>query len=110
MTKRIFLAFSVFVLAQTAVASNPFLPKERTTALDGEWRFAKDGGPFMTVEVPHDWGIAGPFKKDGDGNTGKLPWKGTGVKNQGTHPSKRWNKLYTTFTSRQRFILCAHMQ
>ncbi len=79
MPKRIFLAFSVFVLAQTAVASNPFLPKERTTALDGEWRFAKDGGPFMTVEVPHDWGIAGPFKKDGDGNTGKLPWKGTGV-------------------------------
>ena len=53
--------------------------KERVASLDGEWLFSKNDGAFEKVEVPHDWGIAGPFKVDGDGNTGKLPWKARGV-------------------------------
>lgn len=34
--------------------------------------------PWASVTVPHDWAIAGPSIPDGDGNTGKLPWKGEG--------------------------------
>ena len=52
---------------------------ERVTSLDGEWQFARDGGAFAAVEVPHDWAIAGPFDRGGSSATGKLPWKGVGI-------------------------------
>jgi beta-galactosidase len=79
----------------------------RTTALpDGKWasireiqlfdgagqaiknrRLAASGAPstaafddsaWRKLDVPHDWGIEGPFRADLDNNTGKLPWKGIG--------------------------------
>lgn len=65
-------------------------PQERTTTLLREgWRFQKgfaseaqnqgfDDSGWEEVVVPHDWAIVGPFIEDGDGNTGKLPWKGEG--------------------------------
>ncbi len=37
-----------------------------------------DDSEWQSVSVPHDWAIAGPFEVNGDGNTGKLPWKGEG--------------------------------
>ncbi|MCO6492635.1 MAG: DUF4982 domain-containing protein [Phaeodactylibacter sp.] len=37
-----------------------------------------DDSAWQPITVPHDWAIAGPFIPDGDGNTGKLPWKGEG--------------------------------
>ena len=36
---------------------------------DKEWR---------QVDLPHDWGIEGPFKIELPGETGKLPWFGIG--------------------------------
>ena len=33
---------------------------------------------WRPVEVPHDWAIAGPFRPDGDAQSGKLPWQGVG--------------------------------
>lgn len=52
---------------------------DAATSLDGEWEFSRDGGAYTKVTVPHDWAIAGPFKKDGSSATAKLPWKGHGV-------------------------------
>jgi beta-galactosidase len=60
-----------------------------TTILTTGWKFAKgaqtnaqatdfNDAKWQSVNVPHDWAIAGPFIEDGDGNTGKLPWKGEG--------------------------------
>ena len=37
-----------------------------------------DDTHWKQVRVPHDWAIEGPFIADGDGNTGKRPWKGEG--------------------------------
>ncbi len=37
-----------------------------------------DDSEWKHVRLPHDWAIAGPFDPEGDGSTGKLPWKGTG--------------------------------
>ncbi len=61
-------------------------------SLSGDgWKFTHDpteGGTFdasaakfddsqwEAVVVPHDWAIAGPFDPNGDGGTGKLPWRG----------------------------------
>ena len=42
------------------------------------WRFAKDDGAFSVVEVPHDWAIAGPFDREAEGKSGKLPWRADG--------------------------------
>lgn len=66
---------------------------------DREWRFARYGlqadgtrrvepssldQPFAddeqwrVLDLPHDWGIEGPFRNDLEGCTAKLPWKGIG--------------------------------
>jgi beta-galactosidase len=64
--------------------------QERTvTILKNGWKFQLgntqnahaekfDDTKWQSVSVPHDWAISGPFIPDGDGNTGKLPWKGEG--------------------------------
>ena len=37
-----------------------------------------DDSTWRTLNVPHDWGVEGPFRDDLPGDTGKLPWKGIG--------------------------------
>ncbi|MEJ2538401.1 MAG: glycoside hydrolase family 2 TIM barrel-domain containing protein [Gemmatimonadota bacterium] len=70
-----------------AQAQDP-APRE-TRVLQTGWRFARgeqpdahlprfDDSGWETVQVPHDWAIGGPFLEEGDGNTGKLPWRGQG--------------------------------
>jgi len=50
------------------------------------WKFAKgnyelasqisfDDSQWKEVTIPHDWAIEGPVMVDGDGSTGKLPWR-----------------------------------
>ncbi len=57
--------------------------------LQTNWKFARghyedafkpqfDDTQWKDINIPHDWAIEGPFIVDGDGNTGKLPWKGEG--------------------------------
>lgn len=69
------------------------------TIFDADWRFARFGTQadgtvkpeaagleqsgfedkgWEQLNLPHDWGIAGPFRIELSGNTGKLPWKGIG--------------------------------
>ena len=33
---------------------------------------------WRKLNLPHDWGIEGPFKQEYPGETGKLPWWGVG--------------------------------
>lgn len=58
-------------------------------SLKNNWKFAAGSQPgaatpdfndagWKVISLPHDWAIAGPSNPDGDGNTGKLPWKGEG--------------------------------
>ena len=42
---------------------------ERRDLEDTSWRL---------LDLPHDWGIEGPFRMDLPGSTGKLPWAGIG--------------------------------
>jgi beta-galactosidase len=39
---------------------------------------AFDDSAWRRLDIPHDWGIEGPFRDDLENNTGKLPWKGIG--------------------------------
>jgi beta-galactosidase len=42
---------------------------ERQDLSDADWR---------KLDLPHDWGIEGPFRMDLPSSTGKLPWAGIG--------------------------------
>jgi beta-galactosidase len=33
---------------------------------------------WQKLDLPHDWAITGPFRRELEGATGKLPWKGIG--------------------------------
>ena len=33
---------------------------------------------WRELDLPHDWGVEGPFRAEIPGNTGKLPWAGIG--------------------------------
>ncbi len=37
-----------------------------------------DDSQWRSLNLPHDWGIEGPFKQEYPGDTGKLPWWGVG--------------------------------
>ena len=37
-----------------------------------------DDSAWRQLNLPHDWGIEGPFKQEASGSTGKLPWEGVG--------------------------------
>jgi len=47
--------------------------------LGGDIAYAKrdfDDSAWRQLDLPHDWGIEGPFKQEYPGETGKLPWWG----------------------------------
>jgi beta-galactosidase len=59
------------------------LPKsvEPATDLGADVSYTKpefDDGAWRQLDLPHDWGIEGPFKQEYPGDTGKLPWWGVG--------------------------------
>jgi beta-galactosidase len=62
---------------------------QEVVTLQTGWKFMKgstkdafqkdfDDTKWREVTIPHDWAIEGPVLVNGDGNTGKLPWKGEG--------------------------------
>jgi beta-galactosidase len=65
-------------------------PPRMTVAFNDAWLFTQkiqeepslqvdfDAAGWRAVRLPHDWAITGPFDPDGDGATGKLPWRGQG--------------------------------
>lgn len=84
-TKYVFRHIVLVVWITTlSAAAQAQLPTNVT--LGDEWKFALgyqsdamlpgfDDAAWEVVEVPHDWAIGMDFIPDGDGNTGKLPWK-----------------------------------
>ena len=45
---------------------------------DNLWQTDADDSAWRTLDLPHDWGIEGPFRQELEGFTGKLPWRGIG--------------------------------
>ncbi len=58
--------------ASTNSANSEISSKGRPSAT------AFDDASWRNLNLPHDWGIEGPFRDDLPGRTGKLPWAGIG--------------------------------
>ena len=84
MNMRMAIGLSAILAASSAVAGRSVFD------LSGRWQFCREDagkatarsivsdGAWSDVKVPHDWAIAGPYDRLGDGETAKLPWKGVG--------------------------------
>lgn len=71
------------------ISGNLLFAQRETIRFNDNWFFTK-GNPINAsasqlnesgwekITLPHDWAISGPFNPLGEGNTGKLPWKGEG--------------------------------
>jgi len=99
------VACAVALLCNAAYAAD--LSVRERLSFDADWRFAKgdpagsaaqlddarlkdpatalpaaqpgfDDAAWRKLDLPHDWGIEGPFKQEYPGETGKLPWWGVG--------------------------------
>lgn len=87
-----------------------YAQQRQVTTLSDDWKFSRGAYPeatnpnfndadWETVSVPHDWAIHEAFIIDGDGNTGKLPWKGEGWyrKQLSIDPSLEGKRVYLLF-------------
>ena len=52
--------------------------KEEPVGTSGPQAAAFDDSAWRSLDLPHDWGIEGPFRPDLSNATGKLPWMGIG--------------------------------
>ncbi len=84
-----FLLTAIILFALDPAYSQTASPARITATLDAGWIFKAgpdenahlrncDCSEWQEVQIPHDWAIEQDFIPDGDGNTGKLPWKGEG--------------------------------
>jgi beta-galactosidase len=72
-----------WILATGNDLLGPTAPKAERPAGDfgGEVAYSQaafDDSAWRPLNLPHDWGIEGPFKQEYSGDTGKLPWWGVG--------------------------------
>ncbi len=94
-----------------ALICSPFHANAREVVLlQSGWKFAKgsnnnawqvkfDDSKWEQISIPHDWAISGPFIKDGDGDTGKLPWKDEGW-------YRNTLKIPSNFAGKTVYLLC----
>ena len=87
------IKLTIAALAFTAIANAQ--QRQMLTLTEG-WQFSRDNATWKSVNIPHDWAIAGPFDKKWDlqyvaieqngekekseksGRSGALPWIGEG--------------------------------
>ena len=107
-TKRLFSLNGLLVLALSMMITTSLFAQNKsiarmgstdTSSFDEGWLFSRYGlqpdgsrkeepkdleaaslndAAWQKLNLPHDWAIAGPFRSDLTGETGKLPWKGIG--------------------------------
>ncbi|MBN1397889.1 MAG: DUF4982 domain-containing protein [Bacteroidetes bacterium] len=101
--KKIFIAFcfiaALFQLARASETKPDFKKDNSRIEFNADWLFARFGRMpdgsikeepagmekpefkeegWRKLDVPHDWGIEGPFRMDLQSTSGKLPWVGIG--------------------------------
>jgi beta-galactosidase len=95
---KIYFTALILILALPSLAIGTDHEASRTS-MNKDWQFSRFGtmpdgstkkeplgvesiafndSAWRTLDLPHDWGIEGPFRMDLPSSTGKLPWAGIG--------------------------------
>jgi beta-galactosidase len=80
---------TLIIIMVFVIRNFSFAQIRETKNLNQDWKFYKghqdsptsinfDDSKWETLNIPHDWAIGEPFVIDGNGDTGKLPWKAEG--------------------------------
>ena len=101
------LASLIFILFQNLLV---WSQQRHNYTINDQWKFYKgalespttvdfDDSRWETISIPHDWAISEPFIIDGDGSTGKLPWKAEGWyrRSLDISPNYEGKRLYLIF-------------
>ncbi|MBO4742914.1 MAG: DUF4982 domain-containing protein, partial [Bacteroidales bacterium] len=64
-----------FLTALLAISLTAAAQPSGRVAWNNDWTFSKDGASKV-LDLPHDWGVEGPFRQEYPGETGKLAWWG----------------------------------
>ncbi|HLO58467.1 MAG TPA: glycoside hydrolase family 2 TIM barrel-domain containing protein [Bacteroidales bacterium] len=101
------LKASLFFIA-CFISLNSF--SSEVITLQTGWKFSKgnpqnaaqvkfDDSKWQDVRIPHDWAIYGPVEPKGEGNTGKLPWRGEAWYRNALDIKPEWNgkTIYLVF-------------
>ncbi|NJB83549.1 beta-galactosidase GalB [Wenyingzhuangia aestuarii] len=93
------MKISKYILGVICMLSISIFAQRETSSFNENWKFARfgampdgstktepkdidevtyDDSNWRTLNLPHDWGIEGPFRADLPNQTGKLPWAGIG--------------------------------
>ena len=67
--------FLTFAAALTAISMNISAQPGGSSLWNEGWTFTKDGDSRV-LNLPHDWGVDGPFVQEYPGESGKLAWWG----------------------------------
>ena len=67
--------FITLAAALTALSMNISAQPCGSSLWNEGWTFTKDGGRRV-LDLPHDWGVDGPFVQEYPGESGKLAWWG----------------------------------
>lgn len=68
---------SIREITLTDAAGKAIVNKKQSVHLSPETP-SYDDSAWRKLDVPHDWGVEGPFRIELRGDTGKLPWRGIG--------------------------------
>ena len=64
-----------FLIVLLAISLTAAAQPSGRVAWNNGWTFSKDGAARV-LDLPHDWGVEGPFRQEYPGETGKLAWWG----------------------------------
>ena len=64
-----------FLIVLLAISLTAAAQPSGRVAWNNGWTFSKDGA-VRVLDLPHDWGVEGPFRQEYPGETGKLAWWG----------------------------------
>jgi len=108
--KSAYLRTLVLLIVFTITLPSQIQAQRKIQELQKDWKFAKgeipnaaetnfDDSRWQDVRIPHDWAISEDFIKDGNGSTGKLPWKDQGWyrKKLDINPSFKDKRVYLIF-------------
>ncbi|MBQ6081445.1 MAG: beta-galactosidase, partial [Bacteroidales bacterium] len=101
---------AAFLMLSCTAEAQPSGGNLASVSLNSDWQFCKgdssayagtayDDSAWRVLDLPHDWGVEGPFVQSYPGETGKLAWWGT------AWYRRHLRFPFSEFSGRERFLV-----